>query len=414
MARSPEGIRARHSRSCRNLPKNGGGRCNCDPSYEAFVYIRREGRKLRRTFPTQAAAKAWRADALSASSRGQLRSPTTITVRTAADELLAGMRDGSIPTRSGARYKPSAVRSYAEALRLRLLPVVGDARLSDVRRADVQDLADRLTAEGLSASTVQNTLDPLRVIYRRAIRRDLVAIDPTKGLELRRPDGRRERIAAPEEARELLDALPVEDRALWATALYAGLRRGELRALRFSDVDLDARVIRVERGWDQEEGEQDGKSKAARRTVPIIGRLAPLLAAHKLAASRDDDALVFGVTGEQAFDPSTVRRHALAAWGWKQAPRTARKGPGAAWVKAREDALDPIGLHECRHTFASLMIAAGCNAKALSKIMGHASISISFDIYGHLMAGGEDEARGRVDAYLDHLDGGPHLRAVGV
>ncbi len=64
---------------------------------------------------------------------------------------------------------------------------LGDKRLSDIERADVQDLADKLTGEGLSASTVQNTLDPLRVIYRRAIRRDLVSTDPTEGARTARP-----------------------------------------------------------------------------------------------------------------------------------------------------------------------------------------------------------------------------------
>jgi integrase len=112
-------------------------------------------------------------------------------------------------------------------------------RLSDVRRADVQELADRLTAEGLSASTVQNTLDPLRAIYRRAIRRDEgVTINPTKDLELRRPDGKRDRIATPAEAAALIAAIPEDERALWACAFYAGLRRGELRALRWSHIDL--------------------------------------------------------------------------------------------------------------------------------------------------------------------------------
>lgn len=270
-----------------------------------------------------------------------------------------------------------------------------------------------MTASGLSASTVQNSLDPLRVIYRRAIRRDLVSTDPTKELELRRPSGRRERIASPDEARTLLDALPVEDRALWATALYGGLRRGELRALRWSDIDLEGRVIRVERGWDQEEGEQDGKSKAARRTVPIIGRLAPILAAHKLATGRDGDALVFGAEAERSFDPSTIRRRALAAWGWRQGPNPKKRGgPRTVLLRTRDDALEPIGLHEARHTFASLMIAAGCNAKALSKIMGHATIGITFDTYGHLMRGGEDEARERVDLYLMEFDGRVSLRAV--
>ena len=408
-----EGIRPRHSRACASLPDNGGGRCNCKPSYEAHIFLKHEGRKLRKTFPTQAAARSWRVDALRDAGRGQLRTPTKLTVAAAASELLAGMADGTVPTRAGGRYKPSVIRSYDSALRITLLPELGDVRLSELRRADVQDLADRLTADGRSASSVQNTLDPLRVIYRRAIRRDLLAVDPTKGLELRRPDGRRERIAAPDEARALLDALPDEDQALWATALFAGLRRGELQALRWTDIDLDGRVIRVERGWDAKEGEQAAKSKAATRKVPIIARLAPILAAHKLATGRDGDQLVLGITGEEPFAPSTVRRRALVAWGWKQATSRERTGPRTVWVRLREDALDPIGLHEARHTCASLMIASGANAKALSKIMGHASISVTFDVYGHLMPGGEDEVRERVDSYLDRLDGGPHLRAVG-
>jgi integrase len=62
--------------------------------------------------------------------------------------------------------------------------------------------------------------------------------------------------------------------------------------------------------------------------------------------------------------------------------------------------LEPIGLHEARHTYASLMIAAGVNVKALSAYMGHSSISITLDRYGHLLAGAEDEAAQLLDAYL--------------
>jgi integrase len=397
-----QGIRTRHSRACRS---RDGARCNCTPSYEAWVFLRREGAKTRKTFPTLAAAKSWRADALRAADRGELKAPTVLTVRDAASELLSGMRDGSIPTRSGSRYKPATIRSYEEALRMRILPALGDVRLGDVRRADVQALADRLTAEGLTASTVSNQLDALRVIFRRAIRRDLVNVDPTKNLELRKPNGRRDRIASPEEASELLEALPAEERALWATALYAGLRHGELRALRWRDVDLEARVIRVERGWDAKEGEQDAKTAAARRTVPLITRLVPFLAAHKLATGRDGDALVFGATADIPFEPSTIRRRALKAWGWKSGPNPEAHGPRRITLKAREDALEKIGLHEARHTFASVMIAAGVNAKALSTIMGHATIAITFDIYGHLMPGGEDEARERIDGYLEWFSG---------
>jgi integrase len=194
----------------------------------------------------------------------------------------------------------------------RILPMLGDRRLSDVQRRKVQDLADNLTAEGLTASTVQNTLDPLRVIYRRAIRREEgVAIDPTEGLELRRPDGRRDRIADPAEAAALIAAMPDSERAMWACAFYAGLRRGELQALRWEDVDLAERVIRVSRGWDALEGEQEAKSAAGNRRVPILDLLSGELFAHRNRTRRN--GLVFGPTGVKPFSPETARRRSLAA-----------------------------------------------------------------------------------------------------
>jgi integrase len=382
------GIRTRHARSCRQP----AGRCNCQPSYEAWAWSERDAKKIRRTFPTLADAKAWRADADRAVRRGAMRSPKPTTLAQAAAEWLDGARAGTIPNRSGDPYKPSALRSYEQALRDRVLPALGHHRLADLARADVQDFADRLTAQGLSASTVQNTIDPLRVVCGRALRRDLLTIDPTQGLELRRPRGRRDRIASPQEATELLGVLPAFEHALWATALYSGLRRGELRALRFADIDHEERIIRVRRGWDDHEGVIEAKTAAGRRDVPLIGRLGPILAAHRLAAGGTPDALVFALSPGRPFYPATVRRHALNVWG--------------------AHGLEPIGLHEARHTFASLMIAAGVNAKALSTFMGHANIAMTFDVYGHLMPNGGVEARERIDSYLARLDGAPALHAV--
>jgi integrase len=103
---------------------------------------------------------------------------------------------------------------------------------------------------------------------------------------------------------------------------------------------------------------------------------------HKLASGRHT-GLVFGRTAEEPFDPRSLARRAETAW-----------------KKATPKPLEPISLHECRHTFASLMIAAGVNAKALSVYMGHASVTITLDRYGHLMPGNEDEAAALLDAYL--------------
>jgi integrase len=208
-----------------------------------------------------------------------------------------------------------------------------------------------------------------------------VSVNPTRDLDLPASRGRRERIAPAAEATALLDALETGEGALWATAFYAGLRRGELRALRWSDVDLGRSEIRVERSWDEYEGALDPKSDMSARTVPILAVLRDYLDAHKIATGRGASDLVFGRTSEHAFVASTVSNHADRAW--------------------QAAGLDRITLHECRHTFASLLIDAGVNAKAIQTFMGHATIEMTFDQYGHLIPGSRDQARELVDGYLN-------------
>jgi integrase len=179
---------------------------------------------------------------------------------------------------------------------------------TEIRRRDVQDLADRMLAKGFSASSVHNVIAPLQAIYRRGLQRELVAENPTASLDLPSKDGRRERIADREEAARLLRALPESERALWATAFYAGLRRGELRALRWSDVDLGRSEIRVQRSWDYKEGPIEPKSKASIRTVPILAVLRDYLDQHKLSTGRDGSDLVFG---RKDSEPFCLRRSAI-------------------------------------------------------------------------------------------------------
>jgi len=311
-----------------------------------------------------------------------MRAPSPLMLREAWTDWLDGARSGAITNRSGDAYKPSAIRSYESDMRLRVLPAFGGRRLSEIRRIDLQECADRLHGEGLSASSVQCTFLPLRALYRRALVRGEVAINPTTGLELPAVRSGRDRFASPGEAAGLLGVLK-HDHALWATAMYAGLRRGELMALRANRIDLDGGVLRVEYGWDAKEGEIETKGRNDRR-VPIASVLREPLAAHLLASGRRGDELVFGQEERVPFNPKDVTDAA-----------------DTAWADAK---LKRITLHECRHTFASLMIAAGVNAKALSTYMGHANISITLDRYGHLMPGNEEEAAGMLDAYLSRAN----------
>jgi hypothetical protein len=119
MPRPSEGIETRHTRSCRS---HDGGRCSCTPTFRAYAPTGERGSKARRSFPTLAAAKSWRRDALQASERGRLARPSNLTVREAGEELLAGMETGAIRNRSGDRYKAAVVASYRSSLEAHVFP----------------------------------------------------------------------------------------------------------------------------------------------------------------------------------------------------------------------------------------------------------------------------------------------------
>lgn len=146
-------------------------------------------------------------------------------------------------------------------------------------------------------------------------------------------------------------------------------------------VDLANGVIRAEFGWEHREGQIPLKSDAGRRKVPVSAVLRDFLDARLADCGYSGTDRFFGLaTGARPFDPSKLSKRADRTW--------------------QDAGLERITLQECRHTFASLMIAVGVNAKALQGFMGHANISITLDRYGHLMPGSGTEGARLLDAYL--------------
>jgi integrase len=181
-------------------------------------------------------------------------------------------------------------------------------------------------------------------------------------------------VASPQEAAALIAAVPEDDRVFWGLAFYAGLRVGEILDLSWSEVNLGSGVLLVRDAWDSKQKVTvEPKSRAGKRRVPIAGVLRQILIDHRLRHGEEGDVVV-------------ERRY------WRILRRAAR-----AWKAA---GLTPIRPHECRHTFASLMIAAGVNPKALAAYMGHSSVRTTYDLYGHLMPGSEKEVAELLDAYL--------------
>lgn len=296
-----EGIVLRHARSCSS--RVGGG-CSCSPSHQAQVWSARE-QKTRKTFATLREARSWRHESQVALRAGTLRSSSHLTLEQAAAAWLLAAEARIVRTRTGEAYKPSAVRAYRQALRFRVYPSLGSKRLTAVTHTMLQDFADQLSAHGLSPSSVRNTILPLRAIFRRAHRRNDVAINPTLKLTLPPLRGQRDRIAAPTEIAPLLNALEPDDRAIYATAIYAGLRAGELQALQWDDIDLPNNLIHITKSWDRQTGFVQPKSRSGNRRVPITPTLRRELINHRLHQGKGGQGFAFpNKTATGPFNPA--------------------------------------------------------------------------------------------------------------
>jgi integrase len=375
MAHSSD-IRKRHSRSCNSL--HGGG-CNCQPSYQARVWVPADGKRRTRTFSgkgAQAAAKGWVTDARKLVQDGKLRASQPTTLREAVDDFLTGAEKGAIRKRNGDEYKPAVLRQYRGALYKHVIPVFGDRRLDSITFAELERLQEHLQ-EKMSGGTVRNCFVPLMTIFKRAKRAGVIAVKPTDDLELP-SSGTRDRAATPAQAKQAIDALSLEAQALWATAFYAGLRRGELRALKAENIH--ASYIDVQHGWDNVEGEQAPKSKAGVRRVPYTEALRAYLGPHLERTGRTGQDLVFGKTATVPFLPRDNADVADTAWEEAKLPR---------WM-----------LQEARHSFRTWLDASPISETRARRYHGHADAHVS-GRYIHPPDSQLVDDAARLDAYLE-------------
>ena len=184
----------------------------------------------------------------------------------------------------------------------------------------------------------------------------------------------------------------------------------ELRA-QVDDIDFDAGLVRVRRGWDDLEGEIDPKTFAGARDIPMVGELRRICRAHKLQTGRNGTQLFLGRTPADPFYPSTIRLRALKAWGWRHVPNPNPGPPQTIWIKARPDALEPLTPHEARHCAASYLCMSGASLIEVAEILGHKTLSM-VRRYAHFTRGHTQGVMERMALQFVHSqppqEGPPH------
>jgi integrase len=284
---------------------------------------------------------------------------------------------------SRARVRPSTHEGYQALLRCHLIPVLGELPLTRLHPLHLQDLYARLLDPGgehrpLAAGTVRNLHLALSCALNQAVRWQLLPSDPARGAQPPRPRRAQPTIADPALMHTLLEQLRGHPRELPAVfAIATGMRRGEIVALRWSDLSPDRATARIQQTLQATNTGlvfQPPKTHRSRRAVALPAYLKPHLDRQQHAQAE---------------------RRAELGDGWQLLDLIVDRGDGAhvhpdtlssGWRRfVRQHGLPPIRLHDLRHSHATLMLAEGIHPKIVSERLGHASIGIILDTYSHVL-----------------------------
>lgn len=281
--------------------------------------------------------------------------------------------------------RPTTRDNYAQTIRKYMIPEIGHIQLRQLTPTHLQKLYNDLLARGLSNRTVRLVHTIAHASLKQALENGLVARNVADATKPPRPQKQEMRVLSPEEEARFLEVIE-EDRlgTAFLLDLATGLRRGELLALRWSDVDLKEGTIHVNRTIVRVVADngpaktalvyQEPKTKHGRRAVPIPEALLPELKAHKarqaqekllLGPAYEDNGLVFCAEDGRPLDPASFGKHF--------AKLAAKAGISGAT------------LHSLRHTYATRLLEANEHPKVVQELLGHSNIAMTLDTYSHVM-----------------------------
>jgi integrase len=291
--------------------------------------------------------------------------------------------------------KPSTIQGHRSICQRHLKPFFGRMRLSNITSVSIsKDFREHL-GRNLKQNTLRNIYMVLRRMLESAVQWDLISSNPfTSGKRVKSPTTNKEqhgRALTKDEAKKLIDTCSGMTQTVVRLALFTGMRRGEIFGLEWDDVDFDQNVINVRRSifikhgklWKADEkgiAFTPPKSKHSERAIDIGPALRKELLEYKLKTGRSK-GLVFVTSAGTPFDPKNFFSR--------------------YFIPAVETAgIGPLRFHDLRHTFGSWLINDGRLLTYVQRQLGHGSIAVTSDIYGHLLTKPDPEAAARLEEGL--------------
>lgn len=325
------------------------------------------------SFAKKATADRWLRDKETSKDRGDWSDPglQRITFGEWANEWLAGT----------VHLKPQTVAGYESILKAHVLPALGAMPIGAIDQAAVRRFVaevsakpknpKRPTAGTLGAGTTRNAYNVVRAVFGVAIGSGAVRANPCDGVKPPRPQRDEMLFLDAVEVNRLAEAIADPFGVLVRFAAYTGLRAGEIAALRVGRVDLLRGAVDVREAYSEVHGALVlGATKTyGRRTVGLPRFLCDELGAYLAGRDTSPEAHLF-----TSPDGGPLRHSNFYRRTFKPAVTAAGLPPG-------------LRFHDLRHTCAALLIAQGAHPRALMERLGHSSVTVSLDRYGHLLPG---------------------------
>ncbi len=352
-------------------------------------YKDQEGKRVLKTLATKREADAFRTEMGYEVSQGtHSRASASIRVAQAGKEWVKqGELDG---------LERATLREYRNHLKHHINPLLGTVKLSDLSVPTVNNFRNRLLEHGCSQAMAKKALGSLGALIATAQDNGKVSRNVVREMTGRRKRGtkrhkKRVEIPTKDEIRSMLNEAEGHWRPLIVTAIFTGFRASELRGLSWEHVDFDNKVIHVRQRADRWNEIGTPKSEAGTRDVPIPPMVVNTLKEWKLACPEGPLDLVFPNGRGNIENLGNIHR----------------RGFGALQIVCgivRDDGKPKYGIHALRHAAASLFIEQGLTPKRVQVIMGHSSIQMTFDTYGHLFPSPDDDqaAMEQIEARLVH------------
>ena len=374
--------------------------------YSVRVFIGYEGERRKYHNKTingsRKEAQAYLTEKLHEKNQGLTINPAKITVSEYMDKWLNTSAKGSI--------REKTLLDYEDRIRLYVTPAIGNVKLTDLKSEQVQQLYnDMQEVKGLSARTVRYVHSILNSAFNQAVAWDYITSNPVekKRIKLPKQTKKEMKYLTPEQARQFMDAAVYsEHKALFNLLLVSGMRPGEALGLKWQDVDFDNKRVTVRRVLSRVHGKalqiiEDTKTAKSKRTIPLTGSVMDDLkeikqehdkaAAERKAAEKwnlpvkeynDQDLIFCNEQGSPIDESNIYKRHFKPL--------------------LKDAGLPEIRLYDLRHTTATLLLSAGENPKVVSERLGHSTITLTMDVYSHVMPTMQEGATSKLEGMLSN------------